>query len=170
MNIAFSRIAPWAGLLVSGLLACAPTLATQDPDRAALEAAIQRWTAAINSWDAQTLSASMTEDVELLDASSAAVTGRDDAIRALREVVSRGRLVAESREITIASDVAWHVVGLMQIQKNGDVQARGQALEIWKRANGEWKLHRQMSAGLFEPAVSLTRPPVSEPVLDRPRQ
>ena len=124
---------------------------------------------AVNAQDVDTLTTTMTEDVELLDANAATVTGRDAAIRALREVATRGQLVATSREITIANDVAWHVVGFAQTQKNGDVHARGQALEIWKRVKGEWKLHRQMAAGLITPADSLTRPSPNEPVLDRPK-
>ena len=140
-----------------------------DPERVALEAAIHRWMTAVNAQDVDTLTTTMTEDVELLDANTATVTGRNAAIRALREVVTRGQLVATSRELTIAHDVAWRVVGLAQTQKNGDVHARGQALEIWKRVNGEWRLHRQMAAGVITPAVSLTRPSTSEPVLDRPR-
>jgi ketosteroid isomerase-like protein len=169
MNKSLWRVAPLSVLLVSGLLACTLALATQDSDRVALEASIHRWMTAVNAKDVDTLSRTMTEDVELLD-NTAAVTGRDAVIRALRELVTRGRLVATSREITIANDVAWQVVGLAQTQKNGDVLARGQALEIWKRVQGDWKLHRRMEAGVITPGDLLTRPSTSEPVLDRPRK
>jgi ketosteroid isomerase-like protein len=169
MNKALWRVAPLSVLLVSGLLACTLALATQDSDREALEASIHRWMAAVNAEDVDTLSRTMTEDVELLG-NTTAVTGRDAVIRALREVVTRGRLVATSREITIVNDVAWQVVGLTQTQKNGDVHARGQALEIWKRVQGDWKLHRRMEAGVLTPGDALTRPSTSEPVLDRPRK
>jgi len=168
MNKALWRVAQWAGLMVAGLLACT-TVPAADSERAALEAAIHRWMAAVNAQDAATLAATMTEEVELLDGNAATVTGREAAIRALREAVTRGKLVAVSHEIAIADDVAWHVVGLSQTQKNGDVHARGQALEIWKRVEGEWKLHRQMTTGVITPGDSLTRPPTGEPVLDRPK-
>lgn len=163
---------PWratllAGLLVSVLLACARAPAA-DPQRAALEAAIHRWISAVNARDAAALTATMTDDVELLDHAST-VTGRDAAIRALRDVVARGQLVEMSREITIANDVAWHVVGLAQAQPDGVVQARGQALEIWKRVNGEWKLQRRMAAAGTAPEISVTRPATKEPMLDGPR-
>jgi ketosteroid isomerase-like protein len=134
-----------------------------------LEAAIQRWITAVNAEDEDTLARTMTEDVELLDADVAKATGRDAAIRALREIVTRGKLTATSRELTVANDVAWRVVGFVQSRKNGDVNARGQALEIWLRVNGEWKLHRQMAAGVFTPTELLQRPSTSEPVLDRPK-
>jgi ketosteroid isomerase-like protein len=168
MNKALWRAGPWAVLLLTSLVACAKAPAAQESDRVALEAAVQRWVTAVNSQDADTLVSTMTEDVELLD-ENATATGRDAAIRALREVATRGKLAATTGEITVVDDVAWRVVGFVQTQKNGDVQARGRALEIWKRVKGEWKLHRQMAAGLFTPTESLTRPPTNEPVLDRPR-
>ena len=157
-----------AGLLVSGLLACTQAPAA-DHDRATLAAAIHRWTAAVNAQDVATLTATMTEEVELLD-DGATVTGREAAIRALHELVSRGKLSAISSEITISGDVAWHVAGLAQTQKNGGVRGSGQVLEIWKREKGEWKLHRRMTTGVVTPEVSLTRPSTKEPVLDRPKQ
>src|SRR6185295_9004104 len=105
---------------------------------------IHRWVAAVNAQDVATLASTMTGDVELLDEATT-VSGRDAALRTLREIAARGQLTATTREITINGDVAWHVVGLAQTQKNGDVHALGQALEIWKHENGEWKLHRRMT-------------------------
>jgi ketosteroid isomerase-like protein len=154
------------GLLVSGLAAFTMSLAGHS-NRAGLEVAIERWLAAVNAQDEQTLAAMMTEDVELLDAKGARVTGRGAAIRALRAVVSRGDLVATTREITIANEFAWRVVGLAQQQRNRVVHARGQALEIWKLVHGEWMLHRQIST-VMDPGESLTKPSTKEPVLDRP--
>ncbi len=108
----------WLALLVSTMAFAA------DPDRAALEAAMHRWTTAVNAQDSNALNATMTEDVQLLDETTT-VTGRDAAIRALREVAARGPLVATSREITITKDIAWHVGGFTQSRKNGDVHASG---------------------------------------------
>jgi len=139
-----------------------------DSERVALEAAIHRWTMAVNAQDVEALNATMTEDVELLDEATT-VTGREAAIRALRDVATRGQLVATSREITITNHFAWRVGALTQTQRNGDVHARGQTLEIWKRVKGQWKLHRQMAAGLMSPADSLSRPSPGEPVLDQPK-
>jgi ketosteroid isomerase-like protein len=166
MNETKWRVFMLAGLLLSGVFACAVPAA--DSERAALEAAMQRWMTAINSQDEAMLSVGMTEDVELFDGIATA-TGADAAVRALREMAARGKLVATVREITIAGDVAWRVIGIAQIEKSGVVHARGQALEIWKRVAGEWKLHRQMSARPGMPEDPLTRPSTTEPVLDRPK-
>lgn len=161
------RMVSLSMLLLSGLPG--PMAFAADSQRVALEGAITGWVSAVNSQDANALSRSMTNDVELLDPDAATVKGRDAATRTLRQVGARGRLVAATREITMANDLAWHVVTFSQIQKNGDVHARGQALEIWKRESGRWKLHRQMSAGIIRPANTLTRPSTDEPVLDRPK-
>lgn len=168
MNKSFWRVTLLAGLLCSSLLACTRSPAG-DSERVALEAAIDRWVKAVNTQDVATLAATLTRDVELLDANAAPVTGRKAAIQALCEAAVRGQLAGTTREITIANDVAWRVVALTQAQKNGDIHARGQALEIWKRVQGEWQLHRQMSAGVIAPADLLTRPSTKEPVLDQPK-
>lgn len=162
MNKSFALVI----LVVSCLPASTVALAA-DPERIALEATIDRWTAAVNARDAGALTATMTGGVEILDG-TATIAGRDAVIRALREVATRGKLGAASREIEISRDAAWRVADLAQTQKNGDVHARGQTLEIWKRVKGKWKLHRLMAAGLINPANSLSRPAPNEPVLDRP--
>jgi len=135
-------------------------------DRAALETALQRWLVAVNAQDSAALTATMTDDVELSN-EVGTVAGRDAAIRALREFAARGRLVATTRELTIAGDLAWHVVGLMQTTRRGDSRAAGQALEIWQRRDGLWQLHRRMAAGASRGDL-LKRPTTKEPVLDRP--
>lgn len=157
-----------AVLWVSTVLGSATAFAAPDPDRVALEAAMHRWMTAVQMRDAVALSATMTEDVELLDANAAKVAGRDAAIRALRDVAALGLVVATNGEITIGHDVAWRIVSFTQNRKNGVVHARGQAFEIWKRAGGAWQLYRQMEAGDVAPADLLTRPSTKEPVLDRP--
>jgi ketosteroid isomerase-like protein len=169
MNETFWRAGAMAVMLMSGMVALTMAAAPRNSDRAALDAALQRWLNAVNAQDVKTLGATMTDDVQLLGTNGAGVTGRDAIIRTLRDAAARGRLVATSREISIADDMAWHVVELTQVQENGDVHSRGQALEIWKRVNGEWKLHRRMAAGIVGAENSLTRPSTKEPVLDRPR-
>jgi ketosteroid isomerase-like protein len=166
MSKGILRLAAVAAML--SLVACESTPA-QDPQRLALEGAIHRWTKAVNSQDIVALKTTMTEDVELSDGAST-VTGSDAAIGALRELVSRGKLVVATREITMASDFGWHVAELAQSRKNGVLQTRGQVLEVWKRVNGEWRLHRRLAAGTIVTDIPLTRPSPNEPVLDQPNR
>lgn len=164
MNLSIRHRALCAGWLAGGLLACAATPA-KDPARAALEASIARHEAAIAAGDVNALNATLTDDVELLDGGSS-VAGRG---RAARKLLASGayRLRAASREIVIAGDLAWRIVGLTRSEKNGIVEARGQALEIWKRIAGEWRLHRRLVADANMPDIPLTRPPADQPVLDK---
>ena len=165
MNKTLWRATLLAGLLVSGLLACAQAPASPEADRAALGAAMDRWSKALMARDTATLATLMTDDVELLDGTS--VKGRDAATRALGRGDERGQLTTVTREISVSQDIAWHLAGLARTQANGDVRSAGFALEIWKREGGQWKLHRRMVTGGPRPDVSLTRPSTKEPALDR---
>jgi ketosteroid isomerase-like protein len=157
MKTALSLVA-----LLAVSIACAA-----DPDRAALEAAIQRWTMAVNAQDVAAMNAAMTDDLSLLN-DTRTFEGRETALPLLRQVATQGQITSTSLEITIANDVAWCVGAVTQARRNGDVHSLGQTLAIWKRVNGKWKLHRLMAPGLFTPNYSpLTRPPPNEPVLDR---
>ena len=162
MNKSLWLIAP----LMAGLLACASALASQEADRAALDAAIQRWTTAVNAGDVDALEATMTEDVEFMDGKTV-VTGRDAVIRALRDVPTRGRLATMHRDIGIANLFAWRTAGFTQTTKNGDVNVPGAPLEIWKRVQGTWKLHRQMGGGLIVPTGPLVLTSPNGPVTDQ---
>ena len=153
-------------LLAGQLLAC--TAPAADSGRAAVAAAVGRWVSAVNARDARALEATMTEDVELADG-AATIQGRGAAVRSLRELAAQGALSATTREITVSNEVAWRFCDVTLTRKNGDVQVLGQALEIWKLVNGEWRLHRRLATAANAPDISPTRPPLDEPVLDQPR-
>jgi len=146
--------------LVSACVA-SPAFATESADRAAIEAAAQAWAKAFNARDANALLTVATDDLVLIDGSSAPTTGaraRDAWKKALGS--GQGQLTNVSKEIGIAGDVAWRIAVLK------DAARRGSVMEIWKRVGGEWKIHRQMSSSLLSPSNLLPTP--TEPVLDRP--
>jgi len=68
------------------------------------------------------------------------------------------------------TDIAWRTAVVTNKLPNGEVAARGQSLEIWKRVNGEWRLHRQMSANILTLPRLRPGPPPSRPALDAPVQ
>lgn len=154
------------------LLLCTSPLAVADEaaDRAALEAAAQAWSKAFNARDADALAALATHDIVLMDSSATPISGREAARGAFRQAfATAGQITTTTKEAVIVGDVAWRIVALARKQPGGDRESRGQSLEIWKRANGHWRLHRQMSANLLAQSQLLPRPPLSEPVLDKPR-
>lgn len=153
------------------VLLCFPPIVTANEasDRASLEAAAQAWIKAFNARDLDALTARTTTDIVLMDAAtSSAVSGRA-AARDLwtRALPAAGQVTSTTKEAVITGDVAWRIGALASKQPNGTVASRGQSLEIWKRSNGEWKLHRQMSSHLL--AASAVSPALpSQPVYDKP--
>jgi ketosteroid isomerase-like protein len=151
-------ISPWA-------------LADGAADRAALEAAAQAWVKAFNARDAEALVALATLDVVLMDPAVASpVSGRDAAREAWGQAVGafKGEVTSATKEAVISGDAAWRIGALARKLANGSVVSRGQSLEIWKRVNGEWKLHRQMSSNMLTLPKIVPRPLPSEPILDTP--
>jgi ketosteroid isomerase-like protein len=139
-------------------IAFAPlALATESADRAAIEAAAQAWAKAFNARDPNALLALATEDLIVLDTNNPPMSGAR-AREAWKKAVGSAQrpLTSTSKEIVIDDDVAWRIAALGQ----------GQALEIWKRVGGQWKIHRQMSSNVLTQPKLLSPP--SEPVLDRP--
>lgn len=153
--MSIARVLAIAWFAVIGIAPLA--VASESTDRAAIEAAAQAWVKAFNARDTNALLAVATEDLVLIDANGPPVSGaraRESWKRAMG--TSQGRLTSVTKEIVIAGDVAWRIAALK----------RGQALEIWQRVDGTWKIHRQMSSNLLTHSNVL--PPPSEPVLDRP--
>ena len=163
------RIAIW---LVSIFLA---SLAVADDaaDLRALEAASQAWVKAFNAHDMEALMKLSTEDVALIEPSAAVPVNGPKAVRAAWESASgsiQGRVASVTREVSVAGDIAWRTAVVTNKLPNGEVAARGQSLEIWKRVNGEWRLHRQMSAHVLTLPRLRPGPPPSQPALDAPVQ
>jgi ketosteroid isomerase-like protein len=155
MSVSGARLLAVAALAAIGAAPLA--LATESSERAAVEAAAQAWAKAFNARDANALIALATEDLVVLDANGPPMSGgraREAWKKALG--AGRGQVTSVSKEVVIAGDVAWRIAALGQ----------GQALEIWKRVGGEWKIHRQMSSNLLTQSNLLPTP--TEPVLDRP--
>lgn len=153
------------------LLLCisSPAFADETADRAALEAAAQAWSKAFNARDADVLVALATQDIVLMDSDAAPISGREAARGALRQAfAAAGQIKTTTKEAVIVGDVAWRIGALVRKLPSGDVESRGQSLEIWQRVNGQWRLHRQMSSNLLAQSKLLPRPPLSEPVLDKP--
>jgi ketosteroid isomerase-like protein len=134
------------------LLGISPILLADDV--ADLEAAAQARVKASNARDANAVAALSTPDVMLMDsglASAGATPG--------------GQMTTVTKEAVVAGDVAWRIGAYTRTSRTGTVVSRGQSLEIWKRSNGQWKLHRQMSSNILRP-VPVPLP--ADPVRDTP--
>ena len=162
------------------LLTLAPSLflavacgavAGESADRAAIEAAAQAWAAAFNARDADAMAAIATEDVVLLAPDVAPSSGREAARAAWRLAMpgAGGLLTIVNKETVVMGDFAWKVGAAALTLPDDPMIRRGQLLEIWKRIDGHWKIHRQMSSGILTPMPAFApRPVPSGPVTDSP--
>ena len=159
----------WLVAALSFLFGISPlVLADEAADRAAIEVAAQTWMKAFNARDAHVLAALATQDVVLLDPNAASTSGREAARGTLRlpAATAKRQVTSTPKEVVIVGDVAWRIGALTLELPNGDSMLRGQSLEIWKRENGKWKLHRRMSSDTAAQSQRLLRPDPTEPVLD----
>jgi ketosteroid isomerase-like protein len=159
-------------LMLALLLGISPiTFADEAMDRVALETAAQAWIKAFNARDPDALVALATPDVVLMAPNvDAPASGREAAHRVWAQAMSaaQGQLTMATKEAVIVGDVAWRIAALAHTPPKGNVVTRGQSLEIWRRVNGQWKMHRQMASSILAGPRLLPRPLPSEPVLDRP--
>jgi ketosteroid isomerase-like protein len=153
-------------LMLLLFVACSTCIADEAADQRTIESNAQQWVGAFHAESATALASLTTTDVLVLNGDGHPVQGALGASQTWIRVaaLTGGTLVSTTKEIIVSGDAAWRVA-LLSYQKSGGEQHQGQALEIWKRTNGGWKLHRQMSSNIIEAAL---RSVPSEPVLDRP--
>ncbi len=159
-------------LTVLALLISPVSFGEERADARAIEAAAHAWIEALNERNLDEMAQRATEDVVLMDATQPPISGREAARAAWRRSLpdSGTRITSTTKELEVDEDIAWRIGALAHERVSGQVVSRGQALEIWKRVAGEWKLHRQMSSGLLARQPLLRRPVPTEPVLDDARE
>jgi uncharacterized protein (TIGR02246 family) len=129
------------------LVSCATKApSTQGDVRSAIEAANKQFMQAVGRGDAGQLANLYTADAQLLPPGSPTVTGR----QAIREYWQGGitaglkSLVLTTVEVE-AHDGTAYEVGKYEIPGAGGKAAdTGKYVVIWKRDDGQWKLHRDI--------------------------
>lgn len=152
-----------------GIGVAATAGADEAADRIALNRAAQAWVEAFNRRDADAMAALATEDVVLLDPDLAPASGQGAALAAWRRAVAAARtqIAVADKETVVLGDIAWKIGAITHRSPDRLTVTDDALLEIWKRADGRWRIHRQMSSGILAPPRRLPRPP-PEPVLDAP--
>ncbi|MCK5712894.1 MAG: SgcJ/EcaC family oxidoreductase [Hyphomicrobiaceae bacterium] len=126
-------------------------------DKRALEAGAAAWMEAFNTRNADALASLYAEDAVLLPPNEPAVFGRD-AIRATnRELLAEEGLgmELEDLEVKIVGDLGYKAGRYRMYSKDGGLLDRGKYIEIWKKTNGTWLIHRDMwNSSVAAPAES----------------
>ena len=162
-----SRVVRLVAMFALGLTGGAAT--AESDDRAQLDAASEAWVAAFNARDADAMVALTTEDVVLLPPNAEPVRGRE----AVRTIWTRAVASAKADasvtvdETVISGDYAYKTGSYVYTLPNGVVVERGKFLEVWKRTDAGWRIHRDMFSSNLPVRVPVPDPPPSQPRMDR---
>jgi uncharacterized protein (TIGR02246 family) len=134
--------------IAKGTLVSFETTSAAQPadDKAVLEAGTNTWIEAFNAHDADALASLYTEDAVLLPPNEPAVFGRD-AIRATNKELLAEKGIGmelEDLEINIVGDLGYKAGRYRMYSKDGGLLDRGKYIEIWKKTDGTWLIHRDM--------------------------
>jgi uncharacterized protein (TIGR02246 family) len=124
---------------------CAATIA-QGNARAAIEAGNKRFEQAVSRGDAPALAALYTENAKLLPANGQVVSGRAAITRFWQGAIDSGlkSVKLTSVEVETHGDTANEVGKWVVRGEGGRVYDAGDYIVIWKRADGQWKLYRDI--------------------------
>jgi len=126
-------------------------------DKAVLEAGTNTWIEAFNAHNADALASLYSEDAVLLPPNEPAVFGRD-AIRATNKELLADEGIGmelEDLEINIVGDLGYKAGRYRMYSKDGGLLDRGKYIEIWKKTDGQWLIHRDIwNSSVAAPAES----------------
>ena len=113
--------------------------------KAAIAAALEKFMAAFSRGDAAGIAALYTENGQLLPPNSDFITGKT-AIQGFWQVLLDMGLKAtlETVELETHGDTAIEVGKFTLQGEGGQTVDEGKYLVVWKQADGQWKLHRDI--------------------------
>jgi uncharacterized protein (TIGR02246 family) len=128
------------------LIIASSVSAQQREARTAVEAGNKRFSEALKRGDAQGLTSLYTKDAMVFPANSEIVKGRE-AIKGMWDgVIAAGikGITLTTVEVESCGDIA-NEVGTYTMMGEGDKELdRGKYIVVWKREDGQWKLHRDI--------------------------
>lgn len=127
------------------LISCATTPRQADV-RAAIEAANQRFVAALGRGDAAGLAALYTPNAQLLPPNSDFVSGQQAIEKYWQGGITSGfkAVTLTTLEVEACGDTAYEVGRYTVPGEGGKVLDTGKYIVIWKHEKGQWKLHRDI--------------------------
>jgi len=121
------------------------TVAWSDEARESIESRNREFAAAFMRGDAEAVAALYTENGQLLPPDAAVVEGRPAIAAFWKGAIDAGMkdLALETAEVESVGDLAYEVGTAKIVAGEGQV-SQDRYLVVWKRENGEWRLHRDI--------------------------
>ena len=138
---------------VTLLLLCVGCAAPVD-DEEWLKTTSKAWEDAFNAGDAKAVAALYALDAMLLPPNAEPADGREAIENFWAEFIGSGdKVELETKEVVVGGDLAYKLGGFKVLHVNGEVVDRGKWVEIWKRADGQWGMYRDIwNTSLSQPA------------------
>lgn len=145
-----------AGLGV--LLACTTPAAAQEPDvRAQISAVNARFCEALKRGDVAGMTAFYSKNAQLFPTHSDILNGKQAIEQFWRESIRAGIRGGRftTLEVEVYGNTAWESGEYTMTGAGGKVFDRGKYLVIWKKEQGQWKLHRDIWNTNFAPVSDM---------------
>lgn len=122
------------------------TALAQDTVRASIEASNKKFEQAVSHGDAAGIASTYTESAKLLPANDHVVSGRNAITQYWQAAIDSGLRAIKLTSVEVeAHGSTAHEVGKYTVPgEGGKVYDAGDYVVIWKRANGQWKQHRDI--------------------------
>ena len=110
-----------------------------------IAAATRRFLALFAANDVAGLAACYTEDAQMMPANMAPVRGREAVASVFKFTAVRGHtLEFRTEELEVHGATAIELGAYVRRQAGGAAVDQGRYFVVWKRAGGEWRIHRDM--------------------------
>jgi uncharacterized protein (TIGR02246 family) len=113
--------------------------------RAAIVTLNKAYQDAFNRGDAEAIARLYAEDAVTLRGNAGFVRGREAILKLEKEAMGTGdtRQTYETLEVEEHDDMAHEIGTWISKDRDGKVLGQGHYFCLWKRVNGEWKIHRE---------------------------
>ena len=137
-----------SSLLLAVVIALSGAWSTVSADtvRASIEAGNRKFEQSISRGDAAGVASAYTENGKLLPANGHVVSGRKSIMQFWQDAIDSGlkAIKLTSVEVEAHGDTAYEVGKYTVPGEGGKVYDAGDYIVIWKRVNGQWRLHRDI--------------------------
>src|ERR1700730_1192772 len=132
--------------IFSVLVGFATAVSAQGDVRASIEAGNKRWEKAVSRGDAAGIASLYTGAAKLLPPNSKVVSGQKAITEYWKGAIDSGfkGIKLTSVEVEPHGDTAYEMGKYTVPGEGGKVLDAGDYVIIWKRANGQWKMHRDI--------------------------
>ena len=151
------------GQVLAIFLVVALTGCDRQPARVFPETAVKEWEQARNSRDADAMAEVYTEDANVLPPDGPVVEGRASIRTFFRNLFESRPEPAEfdEREIVVLGNYTWRQGAYSVPLADGSIEY-GKFIQLWKKQNGVWKLHRSMWSPNGPPLPAWATPPAAD--------